>query len=194
MNRTEANIVELDVREQLRNKLEPFQLIMDTVKKLGPDDIFVLHATIKPTPLHGLLKMRGFAGKSVKQKDPDHWISTFVNKKNKHWLDESALSEEDTDSKIKPVTQPETQINTPVTQPSSPEIPNVTELDNRGLEPPKPMVRTLAALERCRPGDEVHIHNDRFPMFLIEELNTLGCTYTIEEQQDGSAKVRIIKA
>lgn len=187
MNRTDANIVELDVREQLRNKLEPFQLIMDTVKKLGPDDIFVLHATFKPTPLHGLLKMRGFAGKSVKQDDPDHWISTFVNKKNKQWLDESDLLNEGAGLKE----QAETHENTETDQPNT---PNITELDNRGLEPPKPMVRTLAALERCNPGDEVHIHNDRVPMFLIEELNTLGCTYTIEEQPDGSAKVRIIKA
>ncbi|MBW4840479.1 MAG: DUF2249 domain-containing protein, partial [Paenibacillaceae bacterium] len=51
----------------------------------------------------------------------------------------------------------------------------------------------LAALERCKPGDEVHIHNDRVPVFLIEELNSLGCTYTIEEQPDGTAKVQIRK-
>ena len=60
MNRSDARIVELDVRPHLRKKLEPFQLIMDTVKTLGPDDIFVLHATFKPTPLLGVLKMKGF--------------------------------------------------------------------------------------------------------------------------------------
>lgn len=66
-------------------------------------------------------------------------------------------------------------------------------LDNRGLEPPQPMMRTLAALERCKPGEVVLIHNDRVPVFLIEELNQLGCRYTIQEQTDGTAKVSIEK-
>lgn len=66
-------------------------------------------------------------------------------------------------------------------------------LDNRGLEPPQPMMRTLAALERCKSGEVVLIHNDRVPVFLIEELNNLGCLYTVEDQTDGTAKVRIEK-
>lgn len=69
----------------------------------------------------------------------------------------------------------------------------IIELDNRGLEPPQPMIRTLSALERIRPGDEVHIHNDRLPVFLIEELNNLGYPFTVDEQQDGSVKVQIQK-
>lgn len=66
-------------------------------------------------------------------------------------------------------------------------------LDNRGLEPPQPMMRTLAALERCKPGEVVLIHNDRVPVFLIEELNNLGCPFTVEDQADGTAKLRIEK-
>lgn len=69
----------------------------------------------------------------------------------------------------------------------------IIELDNRGLQPPQPMMRTLAALDRSRPGDEVRIHNDRVPVFLIEELNALGHTFTVEEQPDGTAKAKIIK-
>lgn len=69
----------------------------------------------------------------------------------------------------------------------------VTELDNRGLEPPQPMVRTLQALEDSRVGDQVKIHNDRLPMFLIEELQRLGYPYQVEHQEDGSAKVTIDK-
>ncbi|GJM82564.1 MAG: DUF2249 domain-containing protein [Paenibacillus sp.] len=178
MNREDAKLVELDVREQLRNKLEPFQLIMDTVKTLGKDDIFVLHATFKPTPLLGFLKMKGLVGKST-QHGKEHWITTFVHKKNKTWLE---------------------QVDTATAVPETPDASdepafstNIIQLDNRGLEPPNPMVRTLAALDRCKPGDEVHIHNDRVPVFLIEELNSLGCTYTVEEQPDGTAKVQIRK-
>lgn len=70
---------------------------------------------------------------------------------------------------------------------------NVRELDNRGLEPPEPMMRTLQALEESQVGDQVKIHNDRLPMFLIEELQRLGYPYEVDRQPDGSAKVTIEK-
>lgn len=181
MERNAAKVVELDVRPHLRNKLEPFQLIMDTVKGLDKDDIFVLHATIKPTPLFGVLKLKGFAGKA-EQLGKDHWVSTFVNKKNVHWLHERVSGKEELAGLL------------PSDSSLSAESGSTSiALDNRGLEPPKPMIRTLAALERSRPGDEVIIHNDRVPMFLLEELRGLGYPYTVEEQSDGSAKVTIRK-
>jgi uncharacterized protein (DUF2249 family) len=185
MNRQAARIVELDVRPHLRKKLEPFQIIMDTVKTLEESDIFVLHATFKPTPLFGVLKLRGLTGKT-EQKETDHWISTFVSKKYKIWLEEDASSEEAESSDTS------TASGKPHVQGGSSGA-KIIELDNRGLEPPQPMIRTLAALEKSRPGDEVVIHNDRVPVFLIEELNSLGCLYAIEEQADGSAKVNIRK-
>ncbi|MBS4219525.1 DUF2249 domain-containing protein [Bacillus sp. FJAT-49711] len=178
MEKENRNIVELDVRPHLRKKLEPFQLIMDTVKDLKIDDIFVLHATFKPTPLLGLLKVRGFVNK-VEKIEKDHWIVTFVNKKNKHLLD---LNESDLMEKTRQTSRRSVDGS-----------PKTHSLDNRGLEPPQPMMRTLAALDRSLPGDEVHIHNDRVPVFLIEELNSLGYPFEVEEQEDGSAKVKIKK-
>lgn len=44
------------------------------------------------------------------------------------------------------------------------------KLDNRGLEPPQPMTRTLAALEQLPLEEELIIINDRRPMFLYPEL------------------------
>ena len=43
-------------------------------------------------------------------------------------------------------------------------------LDNRGLEPPQPMMRTLKTLEKMKSGDSLAIINDRRPMFLYEEI------------------------
>jgi len=185
MERANAKVVELDVRPHLRKKLEPFQLIMNHVKQLDKNDIFILHATFKPTPLFGVLKMKGLVGKA-ELAAKEHWISTFVNKKNKHWLHEDAEvhstdEEQDGENALEDVLA------------NDGHQPNRIMLDNRGLEPPKPMMRTLAALDRCRPGDEVIIHNDRVPLFLIEELNSLGCPFTVDEQSDGTAKVTIIK-
>ncbi len=47
-------------------------------------------------------------------------------------------------------------------------------LDNRGLEPPQPMMRTLAALETVGENETLTIINDRRPMFLYEQLEELG--------------------
>lgn len=66
-------------------------------------------------------------------------------------------------------------------------------LDNRGLEPPMPMVRTLEALEGMAPGDVLTIHNDRVPVYLLPQLEELGAGYRVEELPDGSARVRIVK-
>jgi len=209
MNASEARKVELDVRPHLKNKLEPFQLIMDTVKTLGPDDVFVLHAPFKPTPLLGVMKMKGFAGRAVPV-EKDHWIVHFVRKKNRHWLDELAPAE-GADGQADASAEPDLPAGMPFpVRPNAVETgedadesgpsgreqigePRTIELDNRGLEPPQPMIRTLAALERCRPGDTVRIHNDRVPVFLLEELRNLGYPYEVEEQPDGSAKVTIRK-
>jgi tRNA 2-thiouridine synthesizing protein A len=65
------------------------------------------------------------------------------------------------------------------------------QLDNRGLEPPQPMMRTLAALEDLDRGQTLVIINDRRPMFLFEQLDELGYLYLTEQQEDGSYKVTI---
>lgn len=66
-------------------------------------------------------------------------------------------------------------------------------LDNRGLEPPNPMIRTLEALEGLKGGEVLVIHNDRVPIYLLPQLADAGALYEVLEQPDGSAKVRITK-
>ncbi|WLR56599.1 DUF2249 domain-containing protein [Mesobacillus subterraneus] len=64
-------------------------------------------------------------------------------------------------------------------------------LDNRGLEPPQPMMRTLTKLEELEEGETLIIINDRRPMFLFEQLDELGFLYLTEQQEDGSYRVTI---
>ena len=66
-------------------------------------------------------------------------------------------------------------------------------LDNRGLEPPNPMVRTLEKLDELAQGDVLTIHNDRVPVYLLPQLQELGAVYEVAEQADGSAIVTITK-
>ena len=66
-------------------------------------------------------------------------------------------------------------------------------LDNRGLEPPQPMMRTLKKLESMKKGEQLAIINDRRPMFLYEELDEMGFLHETEAQEDGSFKITITK-
>lgn len=55
------------------------------------------------------------------------------------------------------------------------------------------MMRTLQALKEMDRGGQVIIHNDRVPMFLIEELRSLKYDYTVDSREDGSAIITITK-
>jgi tRNA 2-thiouridine synthesizing protein A len=66
-------------------------------------------------------------------------------------------------------------------------------LDNRGLEPPQPMMRTLAALETLMDNEVLTIINDRRPMFLYEQLEELGYKNRTYQQEDGSFKIEIFR-
>lgn len=75
----ENKIVELDVREDLKNKLEPFQKIMAAISGLESNDIFILHAPFKPVPLFGVLKAKGFEYEA-EQIEKKHWKVTFTKR------------------------------------------------------------------------------------------------------------------
>jgi len=72
-------IIELDVRDILRAKGEPFPIIMDAVGKLGPADVLELHATFRPDPLLKVLAKQGFAH-AVVELEPDHLVVDVYHK------------------------------------------------------------------------------------------------------------------
>ncbi len=75
----ESKTIELDVREDLNNKLEPFQKIMDAISGLEENDVFILHATFKPVPLFAVLKAKGFTHEA-EELEKKHWKITFTKK------------------------------------------------------------------------------------------------------------------
>lgn len=149
-------IVVLDVRDILRKKGEPFQLIMQTVESLGSHHVLQLHATFEPVPLFRVLGQQGFQH-MTRQLANDHYVVQFTREKTEipHWY-----------------------------------------LDNRGLDPPQPMMNTLAFLDgepRISEGTcKLEVWNDRVPMFLLPELEARGLTYDIIEE-DGYVRVVISK-
>jgi uncharacterized protein (DUF2249 family) len=71
---------------------------------------------------------------------------------------------------------------------------NPVEVDARGLEPPEPLVRILAALADLAPGGTLRARTDRRPLHLFAELDTRGLSHGCDEQSDGSWLTTIRRA
>jgi uncharacterized protein (DUF2249 family) len=54
-------------------------------------------------------------------------------------------------------------------------------LDNRGLQPPEPMVRILEALQALPDGDKLEVMMDREPVLLYPELERRGFAWTFNQ-------------
>jgi uncharacterized protein (DUF2249 family) len=78
----EEKLVELDVREDLNNKIEPFQKIMEAVGSLKQNDTFILHTPFKPVPLFAVMKAKGFTHET-EEIEKKHWKITFIKKSEK---------------------------------------------------------------------------------------------------------------
>lgn len=167
-----APVVELDVRDDLRSGREPFSRIMTAVGSLRDGEVLELRTTFEPVPLLAVLAKRGFAHETG-QHAPDDWAVWF-------WRPASAGAD------VTPVA------------PSPPDLademradPRVVWLDVRGLEPPEPLLRTLAALETLPVGHELVQVNARVPQLLFPMLAERGFACDVDESRADRVLVRI---
>ncbi|MGX8012370.1 DUF2249 domain-containing protein [Mesorhizobium sp. ORM8.1] len=147
---------ELDVRPILAQGGEPFGAIMEAVAALAPGQGLRLLAPFKPVPLFHVLTQRGFEplAREIGNGDWEVIFRPIVGRQD------SAAAEADSapGQKADAETWPEP----------------VVELDNRELEPPEPMVRTLEGVEALSPGQTLAALLPREPVFLFEELQARG--------------------
>ncbi|MBO9539900.1 DUF1858 domain-containing protein [bacterium] len=63
--------------------------------------------------------------------------------------------------------------------------PDVVRVDNRGLEPPEPMLRILAVAQQLAQGQRLEARNERRPMLLYPKLEELGLAHETVELAEG---------
>lgn len=160
---------DLDVRPILRDGGEPFGAIMEALGKLAPGQSLRLVAPFKPIPLFGVMGQRGFEANAQEIGDGD-WEVLFSPQS-------AALQTE-------PATSDPTAAGDDWPQPS-------LELDNRGLEPPEPMVLTLEALEGLAQGETMAAILPREPIFLLKELDSRGHQWRGTTTDDGGYRIVI---
>lgn len=156
----------LDVRDDFRAGRQPCTRIMDAAKPLAPGQVLRLVTPFQPVPLFSVLGDLGFRSES-RQLAADHWETRFTREKAAdagtkpsgcgcHASEEPAKGGE------------------------------ATAVDARGLEPPEPMTRILAALEKLGAGGVLRATTDRRPVHLLGILDQRGFTHTGAAQADGS--------
>jgi hypothetical protein len=171
----DAPVVTVDVREDLRKGREPFSRIMAAVARLRRDQVLLLRAPFEPLPLYAVLGKRGLVHEA-RAAAPDDWSVWF-------WLPSAH------DAGVGRITPVEG--GPPPAEEAGPSEPGTVWLDVRGLEPPEPMVRTLAALETL-PADYTLVQvNTRVPQFLLPVLAERGFVWEIDESSVDRVIVRI---
>jgi uncharacterized protein (DUF2249 family) len=162
-------LVDVDVRDDLRSGREPFARIMAARQSLPEGSVMRLRAIFEPVPLYGVMERQGLA----------HWTEHLAADDWRVWFYPAApggpAAAEDEPA--------------PVDGHDGEGGDGVVVLDVRGLEPPEPMVRTLAALEALAPGETLVQLNERVPRFLLPEAERRGFTCEVREQEDGPVRV-----
>lgn len=171
--------VEVDVRDDLRNGKEPFSRIMAARREVPPGGALRVRAIFEPVPLYAVMEKQGLAH-HAEQLGPEDWSVWFYPARQ----DGGAAPESDPRQIAAPEVVPgggeaSQQARAPG---GADEGDGVVVLDVRGLEPPEPMVRTLAALEELPPGGTLVQINVRVPQFLLPQLQERGFAYEIREQ------------
>lgn len=174
-----GEVVELDVRDDLRQGREPFSRIMAAVAALGSDQTLHLHTTFEPVPLFTVMAKRGFTHRAEAH-TPDDWSVWFFRTTGEPGAPGS------------PAERAESAAATPDAGAPAPGVrPDDIVLDVRGLEPPEPLVRTLEALERLPRGRTLVQVNVRIPQHLLPLLRERGFEYTLEQSRPDLVTVHI---
>ncbi|HET8609570.1 MAG TPA: DUF2249 domain-containing protein [Burkholderiales bacterium] len=165
----------LDVRDMLRNGGEPLPQILAAVGKLKPEQPLRLLATFEPLPLYAVLGRKGY-GHSARHIGEGDWEVLFTP---------GAVS-------ATPAAKLQSADANSAASTANGDWPSPkTHLDNRGLQPPEPLVRILDALEHLAPGEVLEAINERDPVFLYPELEARGAAIRTEKRDDGGMRLLI---
>ena len=169
-------IVTVDVREDLRSGKEPFSRIMAARRTVPEGGALCVRAIFEPVPLYAVMARHGYAHFTERLADDDWQVCFYAAEASPRGTAPSAVpasgqaSDEDAGGD------------------------DVVVLDVRDLEPPEPMVRTLAALDALPPGATLVQINVRVPQFLLPRLAERGFAYEIREQAPDLVRVFIRRA
>ena len=165
-------VVHLDVREDLRAGREPFSRIMAARKDVPGKGALCVRAIFEPIPLYAVMQRQGFTHHTERLAEDDWRVWFYAPGEG---------------GSVGPGEGAGAEIRVPDESAGD----DVQVLDVRGMEPPEPLVRTLAALEALPDGWTLVQLNVRVPEFLLPQLEERGFSYEIREQSEHLVRVFI---
>ena len=162
--------VEVDVRDDIRQGVEPLARIVASAKRLAPDEALALRAPFEPVPLYDVLGQRGFG----------HWTERLADADWRVWFYRLDMD-----------TSPAPAVVGARQSPTTPSSGDIETIDVRGLEPPLPMVRVLERLDALPPGGTLRVLHERRPMFLYPQLDHRGFVHGTDEVAPGLVQIVI---
>lgn len=165
-------IVELDLRPVFARGEKPCTLIQETRERLPDGGALCLRVPFEPVPLYGVMAGHGLTHETRRDTDGHFEVWFWDDGEVGEPADEPSCGcgcgctggEESARAPDLAASLPRHAGGTPV-------------IDVRGLEPPEPMRRTLAALEALGPGESLIQLIDRVPRFLLPLLEGRGITW-----------------
>ena len=179
--------LEIDVRQELRAGNEPFSQIMAALRDVPAGGAFAVRAIFEPVPLYAVMRRHGLANYTQRLGDED-WRVWFYPSGSVQRMESGAG--------VAPATAGAPsggagEVPPAAADPSTAMEDGVLVLDVRNMEPPEPMMHTLAALETLPSGGTLVQLNVRVPQFLLPLLDERGFTYDIREQSPELVRVFI---
>lgn len=172
-------IVTLDVRPILDGGVDPFNAIMDELKKIDEEsETLLIINTFEPIPLLNILKKKGYEYET--ERPEDGIVHTFLTKIGDGSVENRSTentTEEDTFESIEKKYSGK-----------------LTEVDVRDLEMPMPMVTILENLEQLNEGEALFVHHKKLPQYLLPELKDRDFVYVSQPMDNDNIKLIIYKA
>jgi len=171
-------IVILDVRPILDGGVDPFNAIMDELKKIDEaNETLQIINTFEPIPLLNILKKKGYEYET--ERPEDGIVHTFLTKVGEGIIEnkgEEGAKEEDTFESIEKKYSGK-----------------LIEIDVRDLEMPMPMVTILENIEQLESDQALYVNHKKLPQYLLPELKDRDYVFVSQPIDDDNIKLIIYK-
>lgn len=171
-----SNVEELDVRGILKQNIDPFNVIMDSLEKLPDGYTLNIINTFEPIPLINILSKKGYTHQTIyKDKQLVHtYFKKQINTSETFDINQNKINKESAEILTKYKA-------------------NIKKIDVRDLEMPLPMSTILNELLLLPDNYLLFVHHKKVPKFLFPELAERGYKWHIEEIKEDDVKLYIFK-
>lgn len=170
--------ITLDVRPILNSGEDPFNKIMEHLKKMTDQQALLIINTFEPIPLLNILKDKGYTYETTRPSEQE--VHTLLIKTSEGKQEET--------KEEKPTE------NWSFDQVEESYKGKMAELDVRDLEMPMPMVSILEAIENIDTEHALYVHHKKLPQYLIPELENRDFSFVSKEIDDSNIKLIIFKS